>query len=111
MTEVANLEPIERGSAADTSLGLASRSRLLSRLASLGVRPDDTEEERLAKAVITLSACLITGLSTVWVITYLALGLRFSAAIPFAYQVVTIVSLIVFSRTGGSDRSAPVSSP
>jgi hypothetical protein len=34
-------------------------SRLLTRLAALGVSSDDTEDERLAKAVITLSTCLI----------------------------------------------------
>lgn len=50
--ELANVQPGEAvSSSAATSLGLASKSRLLSRLAALGVRPGDTEEERLAKAV------------------------------------------------------------
>ncbi len=34
-----------------------------------------------------------------WVATYLALGLPASAAIPFSYQVVTVVTLAVFART------------
>jgi hypothetical protein len=38
-------------------------------------------------------------LSIIWVGTYLALGLPISAAIPFAYQVVSIASLAVFART------------
>src|SRR5581483_8245165 len=34
-----------------------------------------------------------------WVATYLALGLDLAAAIPFAYQVVTVVGLALFART------------
>jgi adenylate cyclase len=71
----------------------------LVRLGAIGVAPDDGEQERLAKAVITLSACLVTALSTVWVITYLSLGLPVSAAIPLVYQVVSIGSLVAFART------------
>ena len=73
-------------------------SRLLTRLATLGVSSDDTEDERLAKAVITLSTCLIGLMSCVWVITYLAIGQPLAAAIPFTYQVVSVISLLVFSR-------------
>ena len=73
--------------------------RLLTRLAALGFAPDDSEEERLTKAVLTLSACLVGVLSFVWVITYFAIGQPLSAAIPLAYQVVSLVSLVVFSRT------------
>src|SRR5712691_7958652 len=74
-------------------------SRLLTRLAALGLVPEDSEEERLAKTVLTLSACLVGLLSFAWVFTYFAIGQPLSAAIPLAYQVVSLVSLIVFSRT------------
>ena len=59
----------------------------LDRLAAAGALPTDTEEKRLRKATLTLSVVLITILATVWVVTYAALGLWLSAAIPFAYQV------------------------
>jgi class 3 adenylate cyclase len=72
---------------------------LLARLSTLGVAPGDDEDERLAKGVITLSATLITILSFVWVITYLAIGQPVAAAIPFTYQVISIVSLVWFWRT------------
>ena len=75
------------------------RGGFLGRLGAIGVAPDDGEQERLAKAVITLSACLVTALSTVWVITYFTLGLPVSAAIPLVYQVVSIGSLVAFART------------
>jgi class 3 adenylate cyclase len=72
---------------------------LLGRLATIGIAPDDDEQQRLAKAVITLSACLVTALSSVWVVIYFALGLPVSAVIPLAYQVVSIGSLIAFAST------------
>jgi adenylate cyclase len=72
---------------------------LIARISTLGVAPEDDEDERLAKAIITLSASLITALSCVWVITYLAIGHPEAAAIPFTYQVVSVVSLVWFWRT------------
>ena len=78
---------------------ISDRQRLLGRLALIGVVSEDDEQERLAKAVTTLSTCLIAALSTVWVITYFSFGLPVAAAIPLAYQVISLVSLLVFART------------
>src|SRR5439155_2055157 len=71
----------------------------LQRLTSIGALPSDTEEIRLRKAVLTLSASLITTLAFVWVGTYAALGLWMSAAIPLAYQVASAASIYTFART------------
>jgi guanylate cyclase len=71
----------------------------LSRLSSIGARLDDDRDEALRKEVLVLSAAFITTLSVVWVVTYAALGLYLSAAIPFAYQVVSVVNLVVFAKT------------
>jgi guanylate cyclase len=46
-----------------------------------------------------LAATLITTLAVVWVVTYWTLGLYLSAAIPFSYQVVSVINLIVFAKT------------
>jgi len=73
--------------------------RFFERLAFLGVDPSDDDELRLQKATLTLAAITVTMLAVVWVGTYLALGLPLSAAIPFAYQLVSIASLAVFART------------
>jgi class 3 adenylate cyclase len=70
------------------------------RLVSIGARPDDDEDERLRKASLVLTASLITTMSVVWVVTYAALGFYLSAAIPFTYQVLTILSLVALARTG-----------
>ena len=73
--------------------------RLLERVAFVGVVATDPDELRVQKVSLTLAAVTVTLLAVVWVGTYLALGLPVSAAIPFAYQVVSIVSLAWFGRT------------
>ena len=73
--------------------------RLIERLSLIGVTPDDTDDVRAQKVTLTLAAVIVTLLAVVWVGTYLALGLPVSAAIPFAYQVASVVTLVVFART------------
>lgn len=73
--------------------------RWLWRLTDLGTLPSDSEEVRLRKSVLTLSATLMATLSFVWVGTYALLGLWLSAAIPFAYQVASATSIYTFART------------
>jgi adenylate cyclase len=71
----------------------------LERLAEVGTLPSDSDELRLRKTVLTLSSILIASLSFVWVITYAALGLWVSAAIPLAYQLASAASIYTFART------------
>ena len=61
--------------------------------------PSDTEELRVRKSVLVLSATLMASLAFVWVATYAALGLWVSAAIPLAYQVASAASIYTFART------------
>jgi adenylate cyclase len=49
--------------------------------------------------VLVLSSSLMAVLALVWVATYAALGEWLSAAIPFAYQVASALSIYVFART------------
>jgi adenylate cyclase len=71
----------------------------LDRLANAGVLPSDDEEERLNKAILTLSASFIGVISFFWVGTYVVLGLWASAFIPLAYQIASALSLIYFVKT------------
>jgi guanylate cyclase len=73
--------------------------RLIERLAEIGARPEDTRDERLRAGTLILASVLIAALSFLWIGTYLAYGLPLSAAIPFAYQVLTVGGLAVLSRT------------
>jgi adenylate cyclase len=74
------------------------RSRV-ERFARIGVLPTDSRDEALRKETLVIAAAFVTLLSFVWVGTYWALGLYLSAAIPFAYQVVSVVNLAVLART------------
>ena len=71
----------------------------LRRLMETGVLPSDSDELRVRKAVLVLSTTLMASLSCVWVVTYASLGLWLPAAIPFVYQLASLVSLWAFSRT------------
>lgn len=69
------------------------------RLAALGTTPQDSDDQRLQKATLTLAATLMATMAIVWVATYWSLGLWRSGAIPFAYQLATLVGLVAFART------------
>jgi class 3 adenylate cyclase len=68
-------------------------------LTALGCLPGDSEDERLRKSTLTLAALTIIPLASAWVGVYLALDLYVSAAIPFAYQIFAVASLIHFLIT------------
>jgi len=74
-------------------------ARFVQWLALLGVSDSDSDETRAQKVTLTLAASVVTALAVIWVGTYWALGLSQAAAIPFAYQVVSLASLAVFART------------
>jgi len=71
----------------------------LGRILAMGFLPEDSDDERLRKSTLTLAALIIIPLATVWVFTYLRLGLGLSAAIPFVYQIVAAASLAYFFVT------------
>jgi len=75
------------------------RLRLADRLARVGADPNDPDDLRARKTTLVLATVVVIVLATVWVVTYLALGLPASASVPFAYQVLSLVSLVVFART------------
>ena len=79
--------------------GVSSVRRWIERLAQIGVAPDDPDEVRTRKVTLTLASEIVTVLSIIWVATYLALGLPVSAAIPFSYQVASVLTLLAFART------------
>jgi guanylate cyclase len=73
--------------------------RVVERLAEIGARQDRSQDERLRQGMLILASVLIAVISFIWVGTYLAYGHPRSAAIPAAYQVITVVGLLVLSRT------------
>jgi adenylate cyclase len=73
--------------------------RAIAFLAALGSLPSDSPEERVRKASLPLVTSLIIVLATVWVVTYAVLGLWWAAAIPFTFQVLSLIGLVLFFRS------------
>ena len=71
----------------------------LQRLVDVGSLPSDSDETRLQKSVLVLSAMLMAALASIWVGTYLILGLPESAAIPFVYQLASAASIVAFAQS------------
>ena len=72
---------------------------IVQRFAAIGALPEDTEDERIRKGALTLASGIVSALAPIWIITYLILDLPVSAAIPFAYAVISVVSLVALART------------
>src|SRR5438094_8502537 len=66
---------------------------LIARMAAAGVRPSDSDEERLYKATLSLTTGLISLAGVVWAGMYAALGLYRGAVIPLAYSVLSAITL------------------
>ena len=84
-----------------------SRDRVeavLLRLASMGSPPGATAEDLLRSRALVLATLLIVSLSTVWVATYASFGLWVPAAIPFGYQVISLLALADFARSRRFER-------
>lgn len=73
--------------------------RLVRRLALLGVSESDPDHLRAQKVTLTIAAACVVVLAVAWVATYWLLGLPAAAAIPFAYQVASVITVGVFAWT------------
>lgn len=73
---------------------------LLHRLRDAGIEAEDSEETRLGKSLLLLATGLVTLASMLWVAIYWSLGQRFSATLPFAYQLLLAGNMLLFLRTG-----------
>jgi adenylate cyclase len=83
----------------ETAAVKAPLSRAVGWLASLGIAPEDSPDLRLRKASLTLANVLMATMAIVWVATYWSLGLWRSGAIPLAYQLASVATLMIFART------------
>ena len=78
------------------------RARVLAYLAGIGADPQDDDDTRAGKALLVLISVLILPISLLWAGLYLAFGSPVGW-VPFAYFVVLLASIVVFSRTGNFD--------
>jgi class 3 adenylate cyclase len=71
----------------------------LALFATIGAAPDETEEERLRRALLVGLAVAISVLAIVWGLVYVAFGEPLGGAIPLAYTVISLLSIVVFTVT------------
>jgi class 3 adenylate cyclase len=75
-------------------------AQAIARFASVGVRPQDSDDERLRKSTLTIAAGLIIVTGLVWSACYALLGLGGPALIPLAYSVLSTGTLLHFAVVG-----------
>jgi len=70
----------------------------IDRAARIGADPADDGETRIRKALLVLISVLILPIALLWGAIYLAFGV-WAGLIAWLYLVISVVALIVFSRT------------
>jgi class 3 adenylate cyclase len=68
----------------------------MTRLRAAGVEPGDSEDLRLRKQLLVFAMGLMTATPVLWLALYWMMGLEISATLPFSYQLVSLVTLIVY---------------
>jgi class 3 adenylate cyclase len=75
-------------------------STFLSRLRHAGVDPADPEDLRIRKSILVFAMGLMTAAPMFWLALYWVMGLQLSATLPLSYQMVSVATFIIYSRTG-----------
>jgi len=73
----------------------------VARLRCAGVEPGDPDELRIKKSIMVFAMGLMTVAPMVWLALYWLLGLQLSATLPFAFQLISVLTLAVYIMTGG----------
>lgn len=73
--------------------------RLLALFGAIGAAPSETEDERLRRALLVGFALLISFLAILWGLLYIAFGEPLGGAIPLAYTLLSLASIVVLTLT------------
>jgi len=74
-------------------------NRFLSWLANIGAVPEDSDDIRLQKSMLVISAVPFMLAGTIWGIMYWLFGERIAALIPISYAIFSFLSLVYFAWT------------
>jgi len=72
----------------------------LARLRSAGVEPGDSDDLRIRKSIMVFAMGLMTAAPMFWLALYWLLGLQLPATLPFAYQLVSVATLVFYVLSG-----------
>jgi guanylate cyclase len=78
-------------------LGKRLIQKLLPIVAKIGVNPDDSDDLRLQKNLLTLGSTMFILAGTLWGVLYFSFGEFIAGSIPLGYALFSTLSLIVFS--------------
>jgi guanylate cyclase len=73
--------------------------RSLSALAQIGSDPDDSDEERLQKTLLTLGSLMFIMAGALWSILYFSFGEWIAGSIPLGYVIFSSISIMIFHWT------------
>lgn len=79
---------------------MSNTSTFLQRLRSAGVEPGDSEDLALQKSMLVFISALVCVAASLWLLIYWLLGPRLSASLPFGLQVLIVMNLAVYLRSG-----------
>jgi len=72
----------------------------VARLRVAGVEPGDSNDLRIRKSIMVFAMGLMTAAPMFWLVLYRLLGLQLSATLPFAFQVISVATLVIYIVTG-----------
>ena len=73
--------------------------KVLPVLAHIGADPDDSDEVRLQKTLLTFGSSMFILAGTLWGILYFSFGEFIAGSIPLGYAIISGVSLVIFHLT------------
>jgi class 3 adenylate cyclase len=80
-----------------------ARRGLIVRLAAAAVSETDSETLRLRKTLLLFASGLMNVAAIIWVALYWFMGLKLPTTIPFGFQVLSALVLLIYLRTGNFD--------
>ncbi len=78
---------------------MTTLATLYGRLRTAGAEPGDSEDLRLKKVVLLFTCGLMIAAAGIWLALYKILGLPVSASLPFAFQLVSLGTLVIYLWT------------
>lgn len=81
----------------------APRRGVIKKLANAAVGANDGDVVRLRKTLLLLASGLMNMAAVVWVAIYWSMGLKLSTTIPFGFQVLSALVVLIYLRTKNFD--------
>jgi adenylate cyclase len=78
---------------------MATLALLYGRLRAAGTEPGDSDDLRLKKTVLLFTCGLMIAAAGIWLALYKMMGLPVSASLPFAFQMVSFGTLVIYLYT------------